>query len=376
MSYSDGENAISHGPMVPVAGAPDLAAARAVVELLDEHGILAIHDRDVVGAYIPRVDNNTINILVPLSMLASARRVLASKQSSASSTPAPRFVVSMTSTAPERVSADSSGQRTRARDPLGVPRPPRLEEYRRYEDEDEDDETAPIDVILPEPTPLNLRLSVAIGSIALGTAAQRLLETFWREDVRAALSAQWSRLAVEPWRLVTAGFIHGGPSHFISNALFGVLIGVVLFGTHRIGATAFVWLVSSMVGMSAEALLSPEAAIVGASAGNYGLVGLWAHGQLQRSRVSALPRRERIRTVGVLLLLVPGALTPFSSTGSKIAIMAHAAGFVAGFALGYPFLRRLLPSEFERIDQRSRWAGVLAIVVVVLCVAAAAVTYA
>lgn len=375
MSWTSGEHGISHGPMVPVAGAPDLAAARKVVEVLDDHGIPAILDRDVEGAYVPRVPD-AINVLVPMSMLVPARRVLASRSSRApTSTPAPRFDVSIAQSSPSRAETSSSGLHARA-EHTGTSRPLRVEDFGTYDADEDEEELAPLDVVLPEPSPLNARLSVAIGAVALGIAAQRLLETVWREDVRAALSARWDLLAVEPWRLITAGFIHGGPSHFISNAIFGVVIGVVLFGTHRIGATALVWLIASMVGMSAEALLSPEAWIVGASAGNYGLVGLWAHGQLQRSRVSTLPRRERIRTVGVLLLLVPGALTPFSSTGSKIAIMAHAAGFVAGFACGYPFVRRLVPGGFARIDRRSRAAGAVAVGLVLLAAGAAALTYA
>ena len=109
----------------------------------------------------------------------------------------------------------------------------------------------------------------------------------------------------------------------------------------------------------------PNATVIGASAGNYGLVGLWACGQLQRARAAALPTRERLRTLGVLLLLLPGAFTPFSSTGSRIAVFAHALGFVGGFVLGPVFLRRLHDQDGARTDRlvrRSRWAGGFAVV--------------
>lgn len=378
MTFEDGESAVSHGPMVPVAGTPDEATARAVVAVLDAHHIPAILDREIEGAYIPRAVDN-IGVLVPMSMLGKARSVLSRDEGGlvrvggSSSRRAP-MNPPQERALPERMSAESSSSSTWTEDPFRRERPPIADDVEIDLDDDEDDLDA-LDVVLPEPSSLNTRLSIAIAAIAIGAGTQRILEALWRDDVRGAFAARWDRLFVEPWRLVTAGFVHGGPSHYISNALFGVMIGVVLFGTHRVGATAFVWVFSSAVGLFAESLLSPAAWIVGASAGNYGLVGLWAHGQLERSRVSTLPRRERLRTVGVLLLLVPGALTPFSSTGTKIAIMAHAAGFVAGFLAGYPFSRRLRPEDFSRIDIRSRVAGVLAFAIVVGAVTWAAAVY-
>jgi membrane associated rhomboid family serine protease len=70
--------------------------------------------------------------------------------------------------------------------------------------------------------------------------------------------------------------------------------------------------------------------------------------------------------MGILLLLVPGALTPVSASGSRIAIMAHAAGFVAGFLSGYAFERRVAPDRLERIGKRSDRALVV-VSVFVLC---------
>jgi membrane associated rhomboid family serine protease len=141
---------------------------------------------------------------------------------------------------------------------------------------------------------------------------------------------------------------------------------VVLLGTHHFGATALVWLLSSTTGLATEATLTPEAVLIaGASAGNYGLVGLWANGQLDRARRSLLPKREKMRTLGILLILLPGALTPISSTGSKVAVLAHLGGFLGGFLLGFVFKRRLIDRELPMIAQRSRIAfGVAAAIVV------------
>jgi membrane associated rhomboid family serine protease len=66
----------------------------------------------------------------------------------------------------------------------------------------------------------------------------------------------------------------------------------------------------------------------------------------------------------VLLLLILGALTPFSSSGTKIAVVAHVAGFFTGLALGFVFERRLVPSRFARIEAFSRHAMMAALAVV------------
>ena len=126
------------------------------------------------------------------------------------------------------------------------------------------------------------------------------------------------------------------------------------------------WLVASMLGLLAQ-LSTPDTILVaGASAGNYGLVGLWAKGQLERSALSLLPRRERLRTLGVLILLVPGALTPVSSTGSNVAVLAHVVGFVCGFLMGAIFHRRLGQAPNPELEQRARYGLFISSAIVAL----------
>ena len=67
-----------------------------------------------------------------------------------------------------------------------------------------------------------------------------------------------------------------------------------------------------------------------------------------------LPRRERLKTLGIVAMLIPGALTPITASGSRVAVMAHAMGFVVGFLAGYVFFRRIHPSTLDAIDRRSR----------------------
>lgn len=220
-------------------------------------------------------------------------------------------------------------------------------------------------VELPDSGPVLPRAILALSAIGFGAGLQRAIDAlFGPRGAIQAFAASPDRLG-EAWRYVTSGFMHFGIPHYLSNGAFGLLMGVVLFGTHGAGAAMMAWLVASVVGVGAEVVFSPQAAwIAGASAGNYGLVGLWAKGQVDRSRVDVLPTRERLRTMGVLLLLLPGALTPVTSSGSRVAVMAHAAGFVAGFLCGYVFERRVSPEDLSRIDRRSNLAQWVAIALV------------
>jgi membrane associated rhomboid family serine protease len=349
------EGEVSTGSMIPVHDASSEGDARAVVSLLEAHEIPALLDLDLEGAVLPwrrSSDQRVIEVLVPSSMVGKATEVLHRHDyATIGGQGRPRFRIRFASSL--------------------APPPPKPQAH-GFEPEPEvvvvpedEEETGPIELPMPEaPTSLNTRLLAALGGIGFGAALQRIMETVLGPPEVVARFAAKGPITEEPWRLITAGFLHGGLGHFLSNGAFALLIGVVLFGTHLFGATALVWVLSSIVGLASEATLSPMALIVGASAGNYGLVGLWSCGQLQRARVSLLPRRERIRTIGILLLLIPGALTPFSSTGTKIAVIAHVGGFVTGFLLGFLFERRLAPLRFRRIEERSRIALMTAAAIV------------
>lgn len=346
--FTAGEGGVSRGAMVPVYDARDPGRASQVVALLEAHAIPAILDSELAG--VPGIPRHEIpRVLVPSSMLSLARAVLLEHQGA--STPDPRQLSALLTWVPAKV-VDPP--------PLGgQPALPATVEEAVYEEPEED--TQPIEPHLPASGPVLPRLSLALGAVGFGVAFQRVLEGLLGPDGVSRAFGATQAVLTEPWRLVTAGFVHGSFSHMLSNAAFGVVLGVVLFGTHRLGATALVWLLSSFVGLGAEALLSPGTVVIGASAGNYGLVGLWACGQLQRARRSVLPRRERLRTLGVLMLLLPGALTPFNGSGTRIAVLAHVFGFLAGLALGVFFGRRVELDRLARIRFRAAVAGGVAL---------------
>lgn len=344
--------------MVPVHDAKSVAEARTISDLLEKHQIPALVNLEVEGILFPWKDppkNAAARVLVPSQMLPMARDILkrAGREGQKQQASFGMGIGANISYAPPKSTFEA-----RAPHAVVVPPVPELE--------NEEDDTGPIDLVLPEPSPLNQRVLAALLAIALGTAFQRVIEVALGASGTMEAFAARAPLLAEAWRLVTAGFLHGGPEHFLSNAVFGLVIGVVLFGTHRVGAVAFVWLISSMIGLATEVSLTTQAVLVaGASAGNYGLLGLWSNGQWDRARRSLLPTREKMRTIGILLLLLPGALTPISSTGTKIAVLAHLGGYLGGFLLGFIFRRRLISAELAEISRRSKWAFIAAVCITV-----------
>jgi membrane associated rhomboid family serine protease len=230
------------------------------------------------------------------------------------------------------------------------------------------------DWVPPDPGPWTPRGILAALAIVLGAGLERLIDLLRGPEAGVrALGASGEHLA-EWWRLVLAGFMHFSPAHHFSNAVLGFGMGVLIFGSHGIGAACLTWLLASVAGIGAElAASSPATLVAGASAANYGLVGLWAKGQLDRAEHTLLPRRERLRTLGLLLLLIPGAFTPVTESGARVAVLAHAVGFVTGFLGGYLFKRRVDPARDAALHHRSQIGLWTAAPVVVAALVAAVV---
>lgn len=240
---------------------------------------------------------------------------------------------------------------------------------------EDDDDDSPIDAPLPESGPLVPRLVVALAAIGFGIAVQRALEASLGPAGAATAMAARGLALDELWRLVTAGFFHFSLAHLASNLAFGLMFGVVLFGTHGVGAAMAAWLVASVVGIGTEAAASAGVLVAGASAGNYGLAGLWAKGQLDRGRRAFLPRVDRLKALGIVLVLAPGALTPVTQSGARVAVLAHAMGFLAGAMMGIVFERRVVPRELATLERRARWGQWLSLAVVAAAFAAGLATW-
>jgi len=344
--FEVGEGEVSLGQMVVICEAADRESAAAAAAHLESAGIPALVQSDVGG--LPNIPSAVLVgdgfwVAVPSLMTKDAARALAT------------------------INVPVVGRRGGAL-PADLPRDP-TEPIGALSEDAEALAPAP----LPDSGPVMPRVALALAAIAFGALGQQILEALLGREVALSTLGATSAHADQWWRLVTAGFAHFSFAHHFSNAVFGLTLGVVLFGTHRVGAVMAAWLVSSMVGVTAEMALSTAGALIaGASAGNYGLVGLWVRGQMQRAGHSVLPRRERLRTLGVIVLLAPGALTPVTASGSRVAVIAHAAGFIAGLLIGGTFERRLRADSLGKIDVWAKLGGVLAAAVVIIAFAFAA----
>lgn len=129
------------------------------------------------------------------------------------------------------------------------------------------------------------------------------------------------------WRLITAGFLHGGLIHIAMNSwsLFILVTEVEQFyGTSRLIAAFFV---STFTGFLFSYYWAPGSPSLGASAACFGMFGIMlAMGVRQR----ADPLVQAVRAhygqwliFGIVLSLMPG-----------IDMAAHVGGFVGGFLVG------------------------------------------
>jgi len=129
------------------------------------------------------------------------------------------------------------------------------------------------------------------------------------------------------WRLVTAGFLHGGWLHILMNSwvLFDLGTEVEMFyGTSRLIVFYFV---STVTGFFASSHLGGGHFSVGSSAGIFGLIGaMLAFGVTDRSslgmQVKSLYSRWLI--YGLVISFIPG-----------VDFWAHAGGFSGGFVVGW-----------------------------------------
>jgi rhomboid protease GluP len=180
-------------------------------------------------------------------------------------------------------------------------------------------------------------------------------------DTLVSLGAKWSpyiRMMGQWWRLVTAGFLHGGLFHIMMNGWAMLQLGRqvdIIFGSARY---LVIFFAGTVTGFWLSTVLSPGSLSVGASAGLCGLVGsMIAVGFLSRSSVALELRHGYVRYAGFVLAfgLISSALGWY-----PIDNMAHLGGIGGGFAaamvVGLP--RPTVPIR-ERVTTLAAWFCVL-----------------
>ena len=198
---------------------------------------------------------------------------------------------------------------------------------------------------------ISLYAATAIYSMRTGEGGWmnidgRTLFDFGAKYPQAILLGQW-------WRLITAGFLHGGMLHILMNSYVLFDIGAQVEELYGASRLIVFYLVSTVAGFLASSWWSPSLS-VGASAALFGLIGaMLALTVRYPSSVASAARSMYIKWIVYMLLI---GLLP----GLRIDTAAHIGGLAAGFGCAYiagqPAMVRTVT---ERIWQFASYAAIL-----------------
>jgi rhomboid protease GluP len=147
------------------------------------------------------------------------------------------------------------------------------------------------------------------------------LRLFGAKDPSIILYGEW-------WRLITAGFLHGGLLHILMNSWVLFDVGAQMEETFGTSRYLVVYFISTITGYLASLWWAPNVASIGASAPIMGLVGaMIAHSVRDRSSYGAALRKMYTRWVIYILI--------FGLVLSGIDNAAHIGGLAGGFVVGY-----------------------------------------
>jgi len=137
----------------------------------------------------------------------------------------------------------------------------------------------------------------------------------------------------EPWRAVTALFLHTGPVHVLSNMIFGALFGFSVAYTLGGGLGWFAILLAGVLGNLTNALVvDPSHVSVGASTAVFGAVGLLGGTEWRRRHLLRQRRLRRAAPIVMVLLLL--AFHGIPEVPGRVDVGAHVMGLVWGIVLG------------------------------------------
>jgi membrane associated rhomboid family serine protease len=152
-----------------------------------------------------------------------------------------------------------------------------------------------------------------------------------------ALVLQPRYVLSEPWTLITYMFLHGGLTHILFN-----MLGLWMFGSRveeRIGSSRFLTLyfLSGLSGALLSLVLASNAAVIGASAGVFGVMLAFARFWPDATILFwFFPMQARF---AVMLMAVLELYSGFGGSRSGVANFAHLGGF-AGAWLYLVYLER------------------------------------
>jgi membrane associated rhomboid family serine protease len=150
----------------------------------------------------------------------------------------------------------------------------------------------------------------------------------------------------EPWRLVTAMFLHVDLRHAFGNGVSMLVFAVPVMQQLGLRRTGWIYFGSGIVGgLSALALTTPGTLTLGSSGAVAGLFGAWVVLTYTRRRGNELSWRTRVQSLGIALLVLPSLLSPVSASGHSISVPSHLGGLITGAIAGSLISRGMFRHE-------------------------------
>jgi membrane associated rhomboid family serine protease len=154
----------------------------------------------------------------------------------------------------------------------------------------------------------------------------------------------------EPFRLLSAAFVHGGALHIFFNSGALLYLGRFVEGEFGSARFAILFVLSVIGGFALAVFWNPYVRVVGASGGIFGLIGAMT--------AMFLVRRDPVLKKAVVQMLIYALIMTFIFPG--ISVTAHLGGLATGVAVGFLF----------ELDRRRRTLDKLMVVLAVLAVGA------
>jgi len=195
-----------------------------------------------------------------------------------------------------------------------------------------------------------LYAAMVVHSMGLGSSDAFLeldiqtLYQFGAKYTRSILGGDW-------WRLLTAGYLHGGLMHIGMNLWVLFDLGPQVDEIYGSSRYFVFYTLSTIGGYVASSFWSPQVPSVGASAGLFGLIGVMiALGVTNRSSMGAAIRGMYIRWAIYGLLF---GLLPYFHIDNAAHIGGLATGFITAYFAGTP---RISDSFSEQAWRWAAWA--------------------
>jgi rhomboid protease GluP len=200
---------------------------------------------------------------------------------------------------------------------------------------------------------INFGLYIATALFSMNSGNE---QAFFNLDTRTlvAFGAKYRPFMVqgEWWRLVTAGFLHGGILHILMNSWVLFDLGAQVDEFYGNSRMLVIYFIGTVVGFMASTWWSPTVS-VGASAGICGLIGaMIAYGVRSRTGMGAAIRGMYLRWAAYVLVF--GLLTSFTDNAAHIGGLAG--GFGVAYIAGTPGRIRSLQEQLWRV---ASWACIL-----------------